>query len=142
MIKITDAVLIEDKYISVEFVRSPGPGGQNVNKVATAVQLRVNIAECPLPEDLKARIVHLAGKRRVTTDGVVIITARRYRTQEGNRKDAFDRLKALIRKACIKPRNRKKTKPTAASKERRLQSKGMKSRKKQDRMQIMSHDEA
>lgn len=112
-----------DREISLEYIRSSGPGGQNVNKVATAVQLRFDIANSPsLASDHKGRLIRLAGKR-VTADGVLIIEAKKYRTQDQNRDDALARLYELIEKASIKPKARHKTKPTKASKEKRLEGK-------------------
>jgi ribosome-associated protein len=104
-------------------VQSAGPGGQNVNKTATAIQLRVDVAHSPsLPEDVRQRLLQLGGSR-VTNDGELIIQANRYRTQEQNRQDALDRLAALIHQASQKPKIRHKTRPTLASRQRRLESK-------------------
>ena len=103
MIRITDAIAIEEREVEESFVRAAGPGGQNVNKVATAVQLRFDIRRSPsLPHDVRARLEKLAG-RRLTQEGVLIITAQRYRTQERNRQDALERLVALLRRAAVRP---------------------------------------
>ena len=123
MIRVTPAIAIDDSEIQEDFIRASGPGGQNVNKVSTAVQLRFDAANCgALSEDVRQRLGKLAG-RRMTKDGVLVITARRYREQERNRRDAMDRLVTLIRKAAEKPKPRRKTKPTRASRERRLAAK-------------------
>jgi len=120
MIHVTAAIAIPEREIRFEYVRSSGPGGQNVNKVATAVQLRFDVSgSCALPADVRQRLLRLAGKR-VTTDGVLIIDARRYRTQERNRSDATERLVTLIRKAASPPTVRRKTRRSRASRERRL----------------------
>ena len=114
---------IDDKELEFSFIRADGPGGQNVNKVATAVQLRFDVLNSEsLPEEVKARLVKLAGKR-MTQDGVLVLEARRFRTQEKNREDALARFQALVQKAFEKPKSRKKTKPTKASREERLKEK-------------------
>lgn len=120
MIRITEHLSIDEADIQVSYVQSSGPGGQNVNKVATAAQLRYNTAS--LPQDVRSRLAILAGSR-LSQDGILLIQARRYRTQEQNRQAAMDRLVELIRTAAIPPRPRKRTRPTLASKMRRLEQK-------------------
>jgi ribosome-associated protein len=123
MIRVTGTIAIGEEEIYQQFSRASGPGGQNVNKVATAVQLRFDAAHSPsLPEDVRERLTRLAGKR-MTKEGYLIIDARRFRTQEQNRRDAVARLVGLIRQAAQRPKIRKSTRPTLASKERRLESK-------------------
>jgi ribosome-associated protein len=123
MIQVTPDIAIDENEIQEEFIRASGPGGQNVNRVASAVKLRFDVVHCPsVPEDVKMRLLRLGG-RRVTKDGVLVIHARRYRTQEKNRKDALGRLVELLQKAAAKPRSRHKTVAPRISKERRLQNK-------------------
>lgn len=123
MIVITPSISLSDDEIEVSFVRSSGPGGQNVNKVATAVQLRFDVANSPsLPAEVCARLIARAGSK-VTRDGVLILTARRFRTQERNRADAVARLVEMIRAAATPPKRRRKTKPTRASKHQRVEQK-------------------
>lgn len=133
MIPITPAIRLEDSELEERFIRSPGPGGQNVNKVATAVQLRFDVwRSSSLPDQVKRRLVCLAG-RRVNSEGVLTIDAHRFRARERNREDALERLVELIRKAAHQPKPRKKTKPTRASKERRLELKRHRSQTKRRR---------
>jgi ribosome-associated protein len=123
MIRITPHISIDEREIEESFVRASGPGGQNVNKLATAVQLRFDVRHSPsLPADVRARLAKLAG-RRLTRDGVLVIIAQRHRTQERNRQDALDRLIDLIRQAAVRPVPRRPTRPTAASRERRIEGK-------------------
>lgn len=122
MLEITPSIQIDERELQIDFIRSSGPGGQNVNKVATAAQLRFDVRASSLPDDVKARLIHLAGKR-ITSDDVLLIEAKRFRTQDQNREDAIHRLVGLVRQSLVKPKARKKTKPTAASKEERLKEK-------------------
>jgi len=123
MIHITPSIAIDESEIQLEFMRASKPGGQKVNKVATAVQLSFDVGNSPsLPHDVRERLLRLAG-RRITQDGVLIIKAQRFRVQDRNRQDAIDRLIELIRKAAARPKPRRKTRPTLASKRRRLESK-------------------
>jgi len=133
MLRITHNIAIRDEELVFTFVRASGPGGQNVNKVATAAQLRFDAADSPsLSAPLKRRVLELAGSR-ATAAGLVIIEAKRFRTQERNRQDALARLGELIRRAARPQRPRRPTKPTTGSKERRLTSKRNRARLKQDR---------
>lgn len=123
MIRVTDSIAIDQGEIEESFVRAAGPGGQNVNKLATAVQLRFDVRHSPsLPEGVRVRLERLAG-RRLTQDGVLIITAQRYRTQERNRQDALERLVELVRRAIQPPTPRRPTRPSAAARRRRLETK-------------------
>lgn len=133
MIQITGHIAIDESEIEERFVRSSGPGGQNVNKLATAVQLRFDLARSPnLPGDLKTRAETLAGQR-LTRDGVIVISADRFRTQERNRADALERLVDLLRRAAVVPKVRRKTRPPAASRRKRIEGKKHRAKIKSDR---------
>ena len=123
MLRVTPTISIDDSELEESFIASTGPGGQNVNKVATAVQLRFDVVHSPaLPGPVRLRLIALSGSR-LTKDGVLILTGRQYRTQERNRADVRARLVELIREAAVIPKKRRPTKPTRASKERRLEGK-------------------
>ena len=141
MLYITDNIEIPEKELELRFIRASGPGGQNVNKVASAVQLRFDVAaSSALPEDVRQRLVKLAG-RKLTTEGVLVIEARRHRTQQANREDAVERLVALIRRAARRPKSRRRSRPTAASREKRLGDKRHRSKAKQRRQRPADADD-
>ena len=131
-LNITPTLVIDDAEIEERFVRASGPGGQNVNKVATAVQLRYDLERSALPPDVRERLRAIAGSR-VTDDGVLVIDARAHRTQLQNREDARIRLAELIRRALVRPKKRQKTRPSKAAKERRLESKKRRAETKRGR---------
>ena len=136
MIRITPRIAVDERELTLSFVRSSGPGGQNVNKVATAVELRFDAANSPsLPPEVRNRLIRIAG-RRATNEGVLIIEARRFRTQEKNRRDAYERFTELLKKAAAEPVKRRKTKPTAQSKKKRISGKKLRGRVKELRKSV------
>jgi len=140
-IHVAPGIDLDERELQWEFVRSSGPGGQNVNKVATAVQLRFDVARSPaLPDDVRARLVKLAGKR-MTEEGVLVIEARETRSQSRNREAALAQLADLIRHATIRPKHRRKTQPTAASVQRRLARKTQRSQVKARRQPVRHEDD-
>lgn len=123
MLQITSSIQVDERELQFEHVRASGPGGQNINKVATGIQLRFDLSNSlSLASDLKGRLIRLAGKR-VNADGVLVIEAKRFRTQEANREDAVKRFVELVQRAAVKPKKRVGTKPTKASLEKRLKEK-------------------
>jgi ribosome-associated protein len=141
MIAINDDLALDEREISETFIRASGPGGQNVNKVASAAQLRFDIGASPsLPEPVKSRLARLAGKR-LTQDGVIVITAQRFRSQERNREDGRARLVALIRRAAEPPKPRRKTRPSAGQRQARLAAKARRGAVKRQR-RAASDDES
>lgn len=134
--QVTPDIHVPDSELEFRFILASGPGGQNVNKVATAVQLRFDVAASPsLPEPVRARLIDLAGSR-MTKDGVLLISAKRHRSQERNRQDAQDRLLALLRRAARPPKPRRKTRPSKAAREKRMQAKRLQSDKKRARRNV------
>jgi ribosome-associated protein len=135
MLHVTPSIVIADHELDERFVRASGPGGQNVNKVSTAVELRFDVAASTLAADVKARLYALAGKK-MSTDGVLLIDSREHRTQAQNRSAARARLVALLRRAAVRPKSRRKTRPTKAARERRLMAKGQRARVKARRGRV------
>ena len=141
MLQVTSNIVIQEAEIHEDFLRATGPGGQNVNKVASAVQLRFDVARsASLPDDVRQRLLKLAGNR-ITTTGVLVIEAKRHRTQGQNREDARERLIALIKQAAIPPKSRISTRPTRASQERRLAEKRRRGKVKYMRGSVNDEDE-
>jgi ribosome-associated protein len=140
MIRVTSHIEIDEREVEEQFVRASGPGGQNVNKLSTAVQLRFDVRHSPsLPPDVRARLERLAGAR-LTRDGVLVIIAQRHRTQARNREDALERLLELIRQAAVAPVKRRPTRPTKASRERRIEGKKRRAGIKKERRSRPSFD--
>jgi ribosome-associated protein len=141
MIYVTDSITIDENELHFDFIRAAGPGGQNVNRVATAVQLRFDVSQShSLPEDVRARLLRMAGKQ-INKEGMLIINARRFRTQTRNRQDAIDRLVKLVQEAARKPKSRKKTMPSRAARERRLQDKRVRAKVKRSRRKLTDSGE-
>jgi ribosome-associated protein len=142
LIRITPDIAIDERELHFDFIRSSGPGGQKVNKASSAVQLRFDAARSPgLPEEVRRRLIFLAG-RRMSEQGVLVIEARRFRSQDRNRQDAVRRLVALLRDAARRPKSRRPTKPSAAARQRRVEEKKRRSRLKRSRSQPEQLDES
>ena len=139
MLRVTDDIVLDERDLAERFVRASGPGGQNVNKVSTAVELRFNVSASALPSDIKERIAALAG-RRMSADGVLLIDSREHRTQAQNRDAARARLVALLQQAARRPKRRKPTRPKAAAREQRLETKKRRSAVKVSRSGGRSED--
>jgi ribosome-associated protein len=140
MIELTSGLTIDEKDLTWRFVRASGPGGQNVNKVSSAVELRIDVARIVgLPPDARTRLTRLAG-HRLNQDDILIIQAQRFRSQERNRADALERLSALLQQAMVRPKTRRATRPTKGSKERRLKGKTERSRTKSMRGRVHHSD--
>jgi len=139
MLRVTPAIAIREEELDERFVRASGPGGQNVNKVATAVELRFDVAASSLPADVKARLARLAG-RRMSAEGVLLIDSRAQRTQARNRAEARERLAELLRQAATPPKRRKKTRPTAGARERRIEAKVQRGRIKAARGRVRAEE--
>jgi len=139
MLLVTPAIAIREHELDERFVRASGPGGQNVNKVATAVELRFDVRASALEEDVKARLIALAGGR-MTSEGVLVIDSREHRTQAQNRAAARERLVELVRRAAAKPRPRRKTRPTKGARERRLAAKARRTRIKAGRGRVRGEE--
>jgi ribosome-associated protein len=139
MLDVTPEISIPDESLQERFVRASGPGGQNVNKVATAVELRFDIPASTLPVDVKARLMALAGSR-LTADGVLVIDSREHRTQAQNRATARERLVELVRQAAVRPKRRRRTRPTRESRERRIRTKTRRSRVKAARGRVRGEE--
>lgn len=142
MIQITDTLFIREDEIQLDFIRSSGPGGQHVNKVSTAVQLRFDVRQSDtLTDEIRHRLLRIAGGK-MTEDGVLIIKAQRFRSQDKNRKDAIDRLIELIRKATVKPKPRRKTRPSPAARQRRLSTKKKRGEIKRQRRAVKHSEDS
>ncbi|MCK5008747.1 MAG: alternative ribosome rescue aminoacyl-tRNA hydrolase ArfB [Spirochaetia bacterium] len=141
VIPITPEIALDERELRFEFIRASGPGGQKVNKSSTAVQLRFDVLRSPsLPEEVRSRLIGIAG-RRLSEEGILVIEAKRFRSQDQNRQDAVGRLTALVRQAAQKPRRRRRTRPSAAARERRVREKKQRSAVKQQRRRRDFHDE-